>query len=251
MTTLPYKCSSCGASARAGCNCGVPYVPAGDRAAAAVAANPKKSDRAIAAEIGVGNATVSRARRKATVSCDTVVEKRTGKDGKARKQPSKKTERKPEPQAMNDAEAAAYMKALPEWQAAIQAAWLLDHPGKTVDDYEIAGSCSDSDEGERAYHKWFDKWMAREGDAIDRELFGYETEPTLAPVTSIDHIMTKRDAIQRAMKDLLESIKTCDDIETLVFFAKDTALLDLAVKHRMNAQRELGKLINAGLITAA
>jgi hypothetical protein len=50
---------------------------------------------------------------------------------------------------------------------------------------------------------------------------------------------------------LLESIKTCDDIETLVFFAKDTALLDLAVKHRMNAQRELGKLINAGLITAA
>lgn len=72
------------------CSCGVEYVyvSAGKRAAEAVAANPQKSDRAIAEEIGVGNATVSRVRREATVSNDTV-EKRVGLDGKARAMPSK------------------------------------------------------------------------------------------------------------------------------------------------------------------
>lgn len=88
MTTLPYECSSCGASARAGCNCGVAYVPAGERAAAAVAANPEKSDRAIAAEIGVSHPTVGKV-RKATGKLFPV-EKRTGRDGKMRKQPAKR-----------------------------------------------------------------------------------------------------------------------------------------------------------------
>ena len=52
-----------------------------------IKAQPQKSDRAIAKQIGVGNKTVSRAR--ATVSGDTV-EKRVGLDGKARRQPAKK-----------------------------------------------------------------------------------------------------------------------------------------------------------------
>jgi hypothetical protein len=82
-------CSGCGKSTEAACACGVAYVPAGQRAADAVAASPEKSDRAIAADLGVGNATVSRVRR-ATVSHDTVVEPRTGRDGKTRRMPQKK-----------------------------------------------------------------------------------------------------------------------------------------------------------------
>jgi hypothetical protein len=79
-------CTSCGAETDAACNCNVAYAPAAQRAAEAVAANPEKSDRAIAEDIGVGHATVSRAR--STVSGETV-EKRVGKDGKARRLPKK------------------------------------------------------------------------------------------------------------------------------------------------------------------
>jgi hypothetical protein len=79
------KCSSCGAAAEATCDCGMPYVPAGDRAAKAVAENPEMSDRAIAAEIGVGPETVRRA-RKSTASHEAVG-KRTGRDGKTRAMP--------------------------------------------------------------------------------------------------------------------------------------------------------------------
>lgn len=86
-TATRLECSACGATADAACGCGAPYMPAGTRAAKAVAANPEKSDRAIADELGVGHATVSRARKKATVSGDTVG-KRVGKDGKVRKLPA-------------------------------------------------------------------------------------------------------------------------------------------------------------------
>jgi hypothetical protein len=61
-------------------------LPAIKRAEQAIAASPDKSDRAIAEEIGVGSNTVRRARQKATAPCGAV-EKRTGKDGKARKMP--------------------------------------------------------------------------------------------------------------------------------------------------------------------
>lgn len=60
------------------------------RAAAAIAANPGKSDQAVAAEIGVGKDTVRRV-RKATGAC-APVEKRIGKDGKTRKVPTAKVE---------------------------------------------------------------------------------------------------------------------------------------------------------------
>jgi hypothetical protein len=84
------ECSECGAAGIAACDCGAPYMPASARAAKAIAANPEKSDRAIAAELGIGNKTVSRART--TVSDDTVA--RIGLDGKVRKMPQRKT--KPE-----------------------------------------------------------------------------------------------------------------------------------------------------------
>lgn len=91
MTALVYEmrraisrleCSSCGAEANASCDCGKPYVPAKARAAEAIKANPEKSDRAIAADLGIGNATVSRARRESGVSDDTP-EVRIGQDGKS------------------------------------------------------------------------------------------------------------------------------------------------------------------------
>ena len=79
-------CSGCGAPGQGSCNCGVAYVAPRERAAAAVKANPEKSDRAIAEEVGVSHQTVMRERKK-TTGPHGPVGKRTGKDGKARKQP--------------------------------------------------------------------------------------------------------------------------------------------------------------------
>lgn len=71
-------CTGCGAEANASCNCGKAYMPAKQRAAEAIAANPQKSNRAIAEEIGVNQSTVSRAR---SGVADATPE-REGRDGK-------------------------------------------------------------------------------------------------------------------------------------------------------------------------
>ena len=86
-------CTGCGAEANVSCNCGKPYVPKSERAAEAIKANPEKSDRAIAAELGVSPMTVNRAR--ATVP-DVTVDERIGLDGKTRRVPEKKPEAEPE-----------------------------------------------------------------------------------------------------------------------------------------------------------
>jgi hypothetical protein len=99
-------CTGCGAEANASCNCGKPYVPKAARAADAVRANPEKSDRAIAAEIGVSPMTVNRAR--ATVP-DVTVDERIGLDGKTRRVP----EKKPGPEA----ETVGWVKHQEIWDA--------------------------------------------------------------------------------------------------------------------------------------
>lgn len=72
-------CTGCGAEANASCNCGKAYMPAAQRAKEAIAASPSKSDRAIAADIGVSRETVRQAREGDNdLSPDT----RTGQDGK-------------------------------------------------------------------------------------------------------------------------------------------------------------------------
>jgi len=90
------QCSKCGAEANASCDCCAPYVPARQRAAEAVAAHPEKSDRAIAAEIGVSHTTLQQARQLATDL--PVDEPRTGKDGKTRRLPSYAPDAPPKPQ---------------------------------------------------------------------------------------------------------------------------------------------------------
>jgi hypothetical protein len=95
-------CDHCGAGTRCPCNCGAPYVPvhrwaaradpqgesALDRARVAIAAHPEKSNRAIAAEIGVGEPTVRRARTAIAVTQgsdapdDAPDQGRVGRDGK-------------------------------------------------------------------------------------------------------------------------------------------------------------------------
>jgi hypothetical protein len=76
------RCSGCGTTQEAACDCGVGYMPAGGIAAMAIARSPEKSDRAIAEEIGVGHATVSRARN--SVVSNETPDERIGRDGKLR-----------------------------------------------------------------------------------------------------------------------------------------------------------------------
>lgn len=104
--TAEFMCSSCGVDA--GCNCGAPLVSKAERAAAAIAANPGKSDRAIASEIGSSPTTVGKARSQLSsggqlndhpahgfldawnAEIDRQEETRVGKDGKERRMPTKK-----------------------------------------------------------------------------------------------------------------------------------------------------------------
>jgi transposase-like protein len=57
-------CNACGAEAT--CTCGAPSTPPGQRLQGKLAANPAKSNRAIASEVGVSRMTVQRARSSGT-----------------------------------------------------------------------------------------------------------------------------------------------------------------------------------------
>ena len=74
----PLRCSKCGIEVRCACSCGVPYLvshrwaptSANQRATDALAADPSRSNRAIATEIGVSEMTVRRARRQIEEGAD-------------------------------------------------------------------------------------------------------------------------------------------------------------------------------------
>jgi hypothetical protein len=83
-------CPKCGVDAA--CDCGIAPI---DRAEYAVLQNPEKSNRAIAAEIGVDEATVRKARKSSTAG-SPAVEKRIGRDGKARRMPKPVTLTRPD-----------------------------------------------------------------------------------------------------------------------------------------------------------
>src|SRR5262249_18544869 len=65
------------------------YVPKSVRAAEAVKANPEKSDRAIAAEIGASPTTVGKARKELSTDGQLDDEPRTGLAGKVRRLPQR------------------------------------------------------------------------------------------------------------------------------------------------------------------
>jgi hypothetical protein len=56
----------------------------------------------------------------------------------------------------------------------------------------------------------------------------------------IRRINEKDDALKRDLKELIEWIKTCEDVEILTFLATDTTLIELAVERQMYAKRHLG-----------
>lgn len=85
MAVQQMTCTGCGAEANASCNCGKPYVPKKQRATDAVAANPQRSNRAIAADIGVSDDTVARARNELGAAHATP--EREGRDGKVYRLP--------------------------------------------------------------------------------------------------------------------------------------------------------------------
>src|SRR5262245_27283668 len=65
--TVVLECPQCGATGQGSCHCGIPYIPAGDAAAKAIAENPGLSDRAIAEKTGIGHASISRHRSSTVV----------------------------------------------------------------------------------------------------------------------------------------------------------------------------------------
>lgn len=72
-------CTGCGAEANASCNCGKPYVPAKERVKEYDNANPGRSTRQAAADLGVSRETVRKTRAGDNhLSPETV----TGADGK-------------------------------------------------------------------------------------------------------------------------------------------------------------------------
>jgi hypothetical protein len=110
MSIQRMVCTGCGAEANASCNCGLNYVPAAVRVAEAIKANPGKSIRLIAAEIGVSKSTVGRAYN-STVPSGTVEEKRIGADGRTRRMPSRKPQEPPDKEELDSYHALFLMRA--------------------------------------------------------------------------------------------------------------------------------------------
>jgi hypothetical protein len=75
------QCTQCGAEANASCNCGKSYVPAAQRVAEYDKANPGKSTRAAATDLGIASGTVTKARKKSGASTEAPA-KVIGIDGK-------------------------------------------------------------------------------------------------------------------------------------------------------------------------
>jgi hypothetical protein len=79
ITTQRMRCTGCGAETNAVCTCGLDYVPVAQRVADYDKEHPEgRSTRQAAADLGVSNETVRKARRANPLAPETV----TGRDGK-------------------------------------------------------------------------------------------------------------------------------------------------------------------------
>lgn len=90
------RCSSCGVSQNAACDCGVSYVPAGELAKKAVRENPEMTNHAIAKQYGVSSDTIRRARGDTRVGASAPTARRTGTDGKQYNAVKPKPAKKPD-----------------------------------------------------------------------------------------------------------------------------------------------------------
>lgn len=124
-----WMCSACGIDA--GCNCGAPLMSKAQRAAEAVAANPQKSNRAIAEEIGADEKTVRKARTADWSAVDddapiidgAIEVPRIGLDGKRRRMPKNKRSRGPRFEVPQESQHDRDLKMLiGVWEAACDSA---------------------------------------------------------------------------------------------------------------------------------
>lgn len=90
MSIQRMACTGCGAEANVSCNCGKPYIPAAQRVREYDGANPGKSTRQAAADLGITSGTVTKARKsgastEAPAAADRAEPeaRSTGKDGKS------------------------------------------------------------------------------------------------------------------------------------------------------------------------
>lgn len=114
---MKVKCPACLGSGMCVTCSGTGYVRAGKLAPAAVEASPGKSNRAIAAETGISERTVRRAR---PTAANAAVEKRVGKDGKVRKMPKRQAVKHPtKAQSKGDGIMPTEEEVNKEWKAAI------------------------------------------------------------------------------------------------------------------------------------
>jgi hypothetical protein len=79
ITQQQLECVKCGAQTHATCNCGMNYVPVQQRVAEYDKANPGKSERAAAADLGVSKTAIHEARESGGHQRPPEV---TGRDGK-------------------------------------------------------------------------------------------------------------------------------------------------------------------------
>jgi hypothetical protein len=109
-------------------------------------AKPEQSDRQVAKQTKTSPTTVGKIRKKSEATGDvSKVDTRT--DTKGRKQPAKRKRR-------ISKEEKEFHEKRKAREAKIEADWLADHPGKTVEDAKITGTCGDSDEGRGAWAEW-------------------------------------------------------------------------------------------------
>lgn len=167
------RCEKCGAEGEIACDCGPQYIreanatSKADQAAEALRdpANVKKSDRALAKELGVSDKTVGAA-RKATAEFSAVGERRVGRDGKARKAPSR-----PPARAPGEKQHQASVNTFgPDWEAFKAKA---------------------EKEGQSA--------AAKLGAMITREVTGVEIEPATLPKTAHEKLEAAKRQIERKL----------------------------------------------------
>jgi hypothetical protein len=111
--------------------------------------------------------------------------------------------------------------------AKLSADWLADHPGKTMDDAEVAGTCSDTDEGEAAWIEWFaQRYKGR--DPLDA--------PEPAPVTgSVERLKAAAAALVESEPNGKSRAVNAEDSALSNFTARTLELVRL-IKNREAAR---------------